>query len=109
VRLERRLAFLERRTHVLDAAVILATLGGVLTSLAALLLFVDVLREHAGISLFIAFGLALLMTIGALIGFLLEMLLASRGIRYEATKSAEEEEQVEAPHEEGDAGAQAQT
>jgi hypothetical protein len=108
LRLEKQLAFLERRTHVLDAAVILATLGGVMTSLAALLLFVDVLREHAGVSLFVAFGLALLMTIGALFCFLIEMLLASRGIRHEVAKSAEEDEPVEAPHEEGD-GAQAQT
>jgi len=95
-RLETRLAYLERRTKILDVAVILATLGGVLTSLAALLLFVDVLREHAGVSLFIAFGLALIMTIGALIGFLFEMLLASRGIRHEASKSVEEDEPAEA-------------
>jgi len=103
-RLEMRLAYLERRTKILDVAVILATLGGVLTSVAALLLFVDVLREHAGVSLFIAFGLALLMTIGALIGFLLEMLLASHGIRYEAAKSAEEDQPEEAESESGSEG-----
>ena len=96
-RLETRLVYLDRRTKILDAAVIMATLGGVSTSVAALLLFVDVLREHAGISLFVAFGLALLMTMGALVAFLFEMLLASRGIRHEAAKSSEESEPGEAP------------
>jgi hypothetical protein len=96
-RLETRLVYLDRRTKILDAAVIMATLGGVSTSLAALTLFVDVLREHAGVSLFIAFGLALLMTMGALVAFLFEMLLASRGIRHEAAKSSEDGEPSEAP------------
>jgi hypothetical protein len=98
-RLETRLAYLDRRSKILDVAVILATLGGVLTSAAALLLFVDTLRKNAGAALFVAFGLALLMTIGALLCFLLEMLLASKGIRKEASKSAEEPEPAEPPDE----------
>lgn len=89
-RYARRLAYLKQRTQILDLAVILATLGGALTLAAALLLFVDGLREHAGVSLFIAFGLALLSTVCALLCFLGEMLLASRGIRHEAAESAEE-------------------
>jgi hypothetical protein len=44
---------------VLDAAVMMATLGGIATSLAAVILFVGTLRDQAGISLFVAFGFAL--------------------------------------------------
>jgi cytochrome c biogenesis protein CcdA len=80
-----RLAYLRRRSHVLDAAVMMGTLGGVATSCAALLLFVGTLRDRPGVSLFVAFGLALLFTMGALGAFLIEMLLASRGLRDQAS------------------------
>jgi cytochrome c biogenesis protein CcdA len=83
-KLQRRLAYLRRRSHVLDAAVMMGTLGGVATSCAALLLFVGTLRDRPGVSLFVAFGLALLFTMGALVAFLIEMLLASRGLRDQA-------------------------
>jgi Protein of unknown function (DUF2721) len=69
---------------VLDAAVMMGTLGGVATSCAALLLFVGTLRDRPGVSLFVAFGLALFFTMGALLAFLIEMLLASRGLRDQA-------------------------
>lgn len=62
----------------------MGTLGGVATSCAGLLLFVGTLRDQPGASLFVAFGLALLFTMGALIAFLIEMLLASRGLRDQA-------------------------
>jgi predicted Kef-type K+ transport protein len=62
----------------------MGTLGGVATSGAALLLFVGTLRDWPGVSLFVAFGLALLFTMGALGAFLIEMLLASRGLRDQA-------------------------
>ncbi len=88
---ERRLAFLQRRSKALDIAVILAGLGGMSTLLAAGLLFVDGLRERAGVALFIAFGAALLLTIGALAGYLYEMMLASIGIRHEATSASKAE------------------
>src|SRR5580658_6154709 len=78
-KLRRRLVYLRRRSHVLDAAVMMGTLGGVATSCAALLLFVGTLRDRPGVSLFVAFGLVLLFTMGALLAFLIEMLLASRG------------------------------
>ena len=81
-KLRRRLAYLRRRSHVLDAAVMMGTLGGVATSCAALLLFVGTLRDRPGVSLFVAFGLALLFTMDA--AFLIEMLLASRGLRDQA-------------------------
>ena len=83
-RLRLRLAYLRRRSHVLDAAVMMGTLGGVATSCAGLLLFVGTLRDRPGVALFVAFGLALLFTMGALVAFLIEMLLASRGLREQA-------------------------
>jgi hypothetical protein len=79
-KLRLRLAYLRRRSHVLDAAVMMETLGGVATSCAPLLLFVGALRDRPGVSLFVAFGLALLFTMGALVAFLIEMLRASRGL-----------------------------
>jgi hypothetical protein len=102
--LEWRLSYLRRRSHVLDAAVIMATLGGIATSVAGLLLFVGTLRDKAGISLFVAFGFALLFTMGALLAFLIEMLLASRGIR-DLAASASEGDAAEPLHEEEGRGA----
>ena len=87
-RLERLLVFLQRRTQLLDFAVILAALAGVSTLLSAGLLFVEDLRHNASVSLFFAFGLALLAAVGALIAFMAEMMLASIGIRSEAASSA---------------------
>jgi hypothetical protein len=104
-RLEWRLSYLRRRSHVLDAAVIMATLGGIATSVAGLLLFVGTLRDKAGISLFVAFGFALLFTMGALMAFLIEMLLASRGIRDLAASASEDEDEDEPLHDEGVKGA----
>ena len=74
---------------MLDAAVMMGTLGGVATSCAGLLLFVGTLRDQPGVSLFVAFGLALLFTMGALVAFLIEMLLASRGLRDQANSADE--------------------
>jgi cytochrome c biogenesis protein CcdA len=88
-RLRLRLAYLRRRSHVLDAAVMMGTLGGVATSCAGLFLFVGTLRDRPGVALFVAFGLALLFTMGALVAFLIEMLLASRGLR-DQVNSADE-------------------
>lgn len=96
-RLTRRLTFLKRRSHILDAAVMMGTLAGVATSLAALLLFVGTLQDRAGISLFFAFGLALVLTMGALTAYLGEMLLASRGIRDQAAGAAEAGDPADAP------------
>jgi hypothetical protein len=104
-RLQVRLTYLRRRSHVLDAAVMLGTLGGIATSFAALLLFVGTLRDQAGISLFVAFGLALLFTMGALLAFLIEMLLASHGIRDLAASVTEDGDAAEPSHDEGGQGA----
>ena len=104
-RLDLRLTYLKRRSHVLDAAVIMATLGGIATCFAAMLLFVGTLRDQAGISLFVAFGFALLFTMGALLAFLIEMLLASRGIRDLAASASEEGDAAEPSHDEEGQGA----
>jgi len=100
-RLQVRLTYLRRRSHVLDAAVMMGTLGGIATSIAALLLFVGTLRDQAGISLFVAFGFALLFAMGALLAFLIEMLLASRGIRDLAASASEEGDGAEPFRDEG--------
>ena len=80
--LEERFRFLHRRSVLLDAAVLLGTAGGGSTCAAALLLFLGSLRDSrvAGL-LYLAFGLALLCTAGALTAFLVEVLVASRGMR----------------------------
>ncbi len=81
-KLQRRLAYLRRRSHALDAAVLLGAVAGGATCLAAFLLFVGTLRDSTVESLlFTAFGFALLCTVASLTAFLVEMLMASRGIR----------------------------
>jgi hypothetical protein len=83
-RLTKRLDYLRRRSWVLDAAVTLGALGGMTTCGAALALFVGALRDRstAGI-LFTLFGTALTCTIGALLTFVAEVFMASRGLRAE--------------------------
>ncbi len=86
---KQRLAFLRRRTHVLDVAVVLGALAGASTCATALSLFLGLLRSKALVSfLFVLFGLALLCTIGALTAFLIEVLMASRGIRAAVARQA---------------------
>ena len=77
-----RLAFLRRRSRALDAAVVLGACGGVGTCCATLVLFIGALRDKAATDLlFICFAGGVLCTIGALTAFLVEMLMASRGLR----------------------------
>ena len=81
-RVQIRLAYLRRRTHVLDVAVILGAIAGACTCATVLALFLGLLRARATVTLlFVLFGIAILCTIGALMSFLVEVLLASRGIR----------------------------
>jgi len=76
--------YLRRRSHVLDAAVILGALAGANTCAATFTLFVGVLRDTSTtFVLFFFLGFAILCTLGALAAYLFEMLLASRGIRAE--------------------------
>jgi hypothetical protein len=88
-----RLARLRRRSHALDAAVILGALAGACTCGTALTLFLGALRAKATASLLILlFGSALLCAIGALGAFLYEMLLASGGIRAQVARHEEGKE-----------------
>jgi hypothetical protein len=45
-RLQARLTYLRQRSHVLDAAVMMGTLGGIATSLAAVILLVGAFRHQ---------------------------------------------------------------
>ena len=81
-RLGRRLDRLHVRSLALDAAVVLAALGGVAICGAVLTLFVGALRDATVASLlFGLFGAAILCTLCALVAFGFEMMLASRTVR----------------------------
>lgn len=85
-RLAALLSYQRRRSLVLDAAVVLGTLGGGATSSATLVLFLGALRNSTVASLlFILFGFAIVCTIAALAAFVTEMLMASRSLRAEVT------------------------
>jgi hypothetical protein len=76
------LALLKRRSRVLDVAVVIAALGGGLTCVAVLILFLSELRETAAARyLFLSFGGAIVLTMGSLGAFVTEMLLTARGVR----------------------------
>ena len=77
-----KLELLRWRSRALDFAVILAALAGASTCGAALALFLGAVRGSAGASLlFYLFGGAIVLTVAALAAFVLEMLLAARGVR----------------------------
>ncbi len=77
-----RLGYLRRRSHASMPLSSSVPSPASSTSGAALMLFVGTLRNGTGSTLmFLAFGVALVLTIGALTAFLIEMLMASRGIR----------------------------
>lgn len=85
--IRRRLAYLRRRTHALDIAVILGAFAGACTCGTVLALFLGLLRAKATVSLlFVLFGVAVIATIGALSAFLTEVMIASRGIRADVDK-----------------------
>lgn len=89
-RLAAQLAYLRRRSLYLDAAVVLATVAGAFTCLAALTLFVGALREATAASVLVGtFGLAVVCATGSLGAFLVEMLLAGRGLRAEVAVQTE--------------------
>ena len=77
-----RLELLRWRSRALDGAVVLSALAGASTCGAALALFLGAVRGSAGASLlFWLFGGAIVLTVAALACFVLEMLLAARGVR----------------------------
>lgn len=79
---EGRLRVLRWRSRALDWAVLLAAVSGALTCGTVLVLFFGVVlgSDAAGL-LFLLFGAAIVFTMGALIAFVAEMLMASRGLR----------------------------
>ena len=69
------------RTRALECAVVLAALAGAMTCGTVLALFLgQVGGEGAPNLLFLLFGGAILLTMGALIFYVVEMLLAARGV-----------------------------
>jgi hypothetical protein len=79
---DRRLERLRVRSVVLDCAVILAAVAGALTCASVLVLFFGGLRGLRGADvLFVLFGGAILLTMGSLVAFVTEMLMAARGVR----------------------------
>ncbi len=79
---DRALESLKLRSRALDIAVVLAALAGALTSATVLVLFLGQVRgTGAGKLLFLAFGGAIVLTIASLAAFVVEMLLAARGVR----------------------------
>jgi hypothetical protein len=77
-----QLADLHRRSVALDAAVILAAVGGGATCAAVLTLFLGAAgNATVATALFILFGLAVICALGAITAFTAEMLMAGTGIR----------------------------
>ena len=80
-----QLAYLRRRTRILEIAVVLGAGAGALTCAATLTLFIGTMREAAsGAVLYSLFGLAVISIFGALMAFLAEVLLATVGVRERA-------------------------
>jgi hypothetical protein len=80
--MNQEIARLHRRSLMLDAAVVLGTVGAAATCLAIMTLFLLALSNKAiaGILLFM-FGLAILCTLGSVAAFGVEMLMSSRFLR----------------------------
>ena len=78
-----RLHLLRWRSRALDWAVVLAALAGAFTCTAVLVLFLGALlgKGAAAGLLYLSFGGAIVLTMGALLAFVIEMLLAANGVR----------------------------
>ena len=79
-----QMAGLHRRSVALDAAVVLGAVGGAATCASVIVLFLGALSDSmiAQVS-FGTFGLALVCTLGAIIAYTAEMLMAGSGVRAE--------------------------
>lgn len=78
----RRLDMLRRRSVILDAAVVIATIGAISTGVSCLTLFIGALRDsETATVLVLSFGFGVICTIISLLGFLIEAILAGTGIR----------------------------
>jgi type IV secretory pathway VirB6-like protein len=88
VRLSKQLTYLVNRSVVLDTAVVLGALGGCATCASVLVLLVGFLwSTSVARPLFVLFGTAVSLTFGALIAFVIEMLMAGRSLRTQAKLS----------------------
>ena len=86
---DQRLKVLKLRSRALDWAVVLAALAGALTCAAVLVLFLGQVSGSSGASLlFLLFGGAIVLTMGALTAFVAEMLMAARGVRLTVERNA---------------------
>jgi hypothetical protein len=84
-----QLTTLRRRSLVLDAAAVFGALAGIATCAATLMLFVGALRDRATEAvLFVVFGAAVLCTTASLGFFVIEMLMAGRGLRTQSKAGA---------------------
>jgi hypothetical protein len=76
------LAYLRRRSRVLDAAVVLAVIAGIAICSACFALFAGTLLETSlGLVFVVLFAAGFFCTIGALGAFFVELLAAGRGLR----------------------------
>ena len=83
-----RLRLLRWRSRALDWAVVLAALAGAFTCTTVLILFLgEVLGKGAAGLLYLSFGGAIVLTMGALLAFVIEMLLAASGVRRMVVRS----------------------
>ncbi len=83
-----RLRLLRLRSRALDVAVVLAALAGAFTCSAVLVLFLGELRgKGAANLLYLFFGGGIVLTMGALVAFVVEMLMAATGVRLTVTRS----------------------
>lgn len=83
-----RLRLLRLRSRALDVAVVLAALAGAFTCSAVLVLFLGELRgKGAANLLYMFFGGGIVLTMGALLAFVIEMLMAATGVRLTVTRS----------------------
>src|SRR5689334_1429791 len=82
--LRRQLQQLYRRSLALDAAVILSSIAKAGVCIAVLLLFVGALGDTAvALVLLLAFGCAVVCSLGAILAYATEMLMAGTGVRNE--------------------------
>lgn len=82
--LKQQLIRLYRRTLALDTAVILSAIAKTAICAAVLLLFAGAMGdESVGLALLIAFGVAIVCALGAILAYTAEMLMAGTGIRAE--------------------------
>jgi hypothetical protein len=83
-----RLRLLRWRSRALDIAVVLAALAGAFTCSAVLVLFLGELRGTGAANLlYLFFGGGIVLTMGALLAFVVEMLMAATGVRLTVTHS----------------------